>query len=215
MKQYYYVDKAGTRQGPLPLEDINAQDISPTTLVWCKGMEKWMKACEVDDFQALLQEEAELPTSDDSLTDSPQESGRYFSATAERFGIVIDKETSDFIDANKDSVLVVTKYIKEKYDIGLKEAKDIADEIVRGDETTQNETSYSASAYEPETYSSEAPYPVADEDAHILIKIICFFFPIVGLVLFFVKKGDNPKYAKSCIIWGAIGFAFQILMIWL
>ena len=46
MKFYYFVDKEGVRQGPLPLDDLSAYDISPTTLVWTKGMdmEKWLKA---------------------------------------------------------------------------------------------------------------------------------------------------------------------------
>lgn len=46
MKFYYFVDKEGVRQRPLPLDDLSAYDISPTTLVWTKGMdmEKWLKA---------------------------------------------------------------------------------------------------------------------------------------------------------------------------
>ena len=39
MKFYYFVDKEGVRQGPLPLDDLSTYDISPTTLVWTKGME--------------------------------------------------------------------------------------------------------------------------------------------------------------------------------
>lgn len=42
MKFYYFLDKEGVRQGPLPLDNLSAYDISPTTLVWTKGMEKWM-----------------------------------------------------------------------------------------------------------------------------------------------------------------------------
>ena len=54
MKFYYFVDKEGVRQGPLPLDDLSAYDISPTTLVWTKGMEKWMKAKDVADFSDIL-----------------------------------------------------------------------------------------------------------------------------------------------------------------
>ena len=55
MKFYYFVDKEGVRQGPLPLDDLSTYDISPTTLVWTKGMEKWLKAKDVDDFRDILQ----------------------------------------------------------------------------------------------------------------------------------------------------------------
>lgn len=55
MKFYFYVDQEGVRQGPLPLEDITSNDISPDTLVWCKGMKEWQKAKTVEDFSTLLQ----------------------------------------------------------------------------------------------------------------------------------------------------------------
>ena len=62
MKQYYYVDKGGIRQGPFPLEEMPSSEITPETLVWCKGMEKWLKAIAVEDFQQLLsqKEKAEI-----------------------------------------------------------------------------------------------------------------------------------------------------------
>ena len=54
MKFYYYVDKEGVRQGPLPLEDIAIDEIQPETLVWCKGMKNWEKAKNVDDLCFLF-----------------------------------------------------------------------------------------------------------------------------------------------------------------
>lgn len=54
MKFYYYVDKEGVRQGPLPLEDLTSEDISPKTLVFCKGMTNWQKAQDVADFAGIL-----------------------------------------------------------------------------------------------------------------------------------------------------------------
>lgn len=62
MKFYYYVDKEGERQGPLPLEDLTSYDISPDTLVWCKGMENWQKAKNVHDFDGITHsQEQEVP----------------------------------------------------------------------------------------------------------------------------------------------------------
>jgi len=60
MKQYYFVDKGGTRQGPRPVAEISSTDITPETLVWCKGMEKWLKAKDVEDFQNLFHQETEI-----------------------------------------------------------------------------------------------------------------------------------------------------------
>lgn len=54
MKYYYYIDKEKCRQGPIALDDLTANEITPHTLVWCKGMEKWIKAKDVDDFSSIL-----------------------------------------------------------------------------------------------------------------------------------------------------------------
>lgn len=72
MKFYYFVDKEGVRQGPLPLDDLSAYDISPTTLVWTKGMEKWMKAKDVADFFDFFKTEED--SNDDQNADSVIES---------------------------------------------------------------------------------------------------------------------------------------------
>lgn len=53
-KQYYYVDPQGVRQGPLPLSSIPREQITPTTKVWCKGMDTWEDAGNVPDFAPLL-----------------------------------------------------------------------------------------------------------------------------------------------------------------
>ena len=54
MKFYYFIDNDKVRQGPLPLEDLRSYDIRPDTLVWCKGMEKWEKAKNLEDFSEFF-----------------------------------------------------------------------------------------------------------------------------------------------------------------
>lgn len=42
--------------------------------------------------------------------------------------------------------------------------------------------------------------------------LLGFFFPIVGLILFLVWKGDYPRKAKSCGIGALVGFIFNIIV---
>lgn len=53
---------------------------------------------------------------------------------------------------------------------------------------------------------------VSDEDAGLGMKILCFLIPIVGIVLYFVKKNEKPTYAKSCLTWGLIGVAVSFVL---
>ena len=43
--------------------------------------------------------------------------------------------------------------------------------------------------------------------------LLSFFFPIVGWVLFFVKRKSNPKMAKACGIWGLVGAAIDLIRV--
>ena len=56
---------------------------------------------------------------------------------------------------------------------------------------------------------------VSSEDAALWMKIVSFLIPIVGLILWAVKKKNEPVAAKSCITWGIIGFAVSIILGWL
>ncbi len=51
-----------------------------------------------------------------------------------------------------------------------------------------------------------------DDSAGILMKILCFLLPIVGLVLYFVKRNSLPNAAKSYLIWAAAGFGLTLLV---
>ena len=54
----------------------------------------------------------------------------------------------------------------------------------------------------------EAP----EDSAGILMKILCFMLPIVGLVLYFVKRNELPNAAKSYMIWAVAGLGFSLLV---
>ena len=58
----------------------------------------------------------------------------------------------------------------------------------------------------------EDSYEYVDDSAGILMKILCFMLPIVGLVLYFVKRNSLPNAAKSYLIWAAAGFGLSLLI---
>lgn len=40
---------------------------------------------------------------------------------------------------------------------------------------------------------------------------LCFLVPLVGFVLYFVKRNEQPNCAKSYLTWAAIGFGLDIV----
>ena len=58
----------------------------------------------------------------------------------------------------------------------------------------------------------EDSYEDVDDSAGILMKILCFMLPIVGLVLYFVKRNSLTNAAKSYLIWAAAGFGLSLLV---
>ena len=132
MRFYYYVDKEGVRQGPLPIEKLTPNEITPDTLVFCKGMKNWQRAKSVDDFYKILNL-GDNGTQDAKTTvtesDDSHDGDVLLSSIAARYGVIIDAETSSYIRENVASKLANIKFIKERFNIGLKEAKEIVDDI--------------------------------------------------------------------------------------
>ena len=53
----------------------------------------------------------------------------------------------------------------------------------------------------------------SQEKAPVLLRILCFFIPLVGLILYAVKYSSEKAYAKSCGIPALIGFILGIVLI--
>lgn len=53
---------------------------------------------------------------------------------------------------------------------------------------------------------------VSQEDCGMGLKIICLLLPIIGIILYFAKKGDEPVAAKSCLNWSLAGFVVAIIL---
>lgn len=57
-----------------------------------------------------------------------------------------------------------------------------------------------------------------DDNPGCLMNGLCFLIPLVGFILYFVKKEELPNCAKSYLTWAAIGVAIgvaiNILGVW-
>jgi uncharacterized membrane protein YvbJ len=51
-----------------------------------------------------------------------------------------------------------------------------------------------------------------DDKPTCLMNGICFLIPIVGIILYFVKKNEQPNCAKSYLQWALISVAIGILI---
>lgn len=65
--------------------------------------------------------------------------------------------------------------------------------------------------YSEEPVDDEGLDEIKSDSAGYLMLALCFLLPIVGLVLYFVKKGRYPNTAKSYLISAAIGFSIAFL----
>ena len=53
---------------------------------------------------------------------------------------------------------------------------------------------------------------VSNEDAGWGLKILSLLLPLVGLILWLVKKDKEPVAAKTCLTWAGIGFIVNIVL---
>ncbi len=51
---------------------------------------------------------------------------------------------------------------------------------------------------------------VSQEPAPFGLRVICFLFMIVGIILYFVKKDEKPVYAKQCLKASLIGVGVSV-----
>ena len=90
----------------------------------------------------------------------------------------------------------------------------------------QNYTQYAQPNYaQPQNGYTQANYaqqqynnPQVEEKkesgkAPVILRILSFFIPLLGLILFIANISENKEYAKSCGIPALIGFIIAILII--
>lgn len=54
------------------------------------------------------------------------------------------------------------------------------------------------------------PQQLVDDNPSTLLKVVCFFVPLVALILYLVNKDKKPVSAKAYGKWGLIGLAVNI-----
>lgn len=78
----------------------------------------------------------------------------------------------------------------------------------------QTQNGYTQANYAQQQYNN----PQAEEKkesgkAPVILRILSFFIPLLGLILFIANISENKEYAKSCGIPALIGFIIAILII--
>lgn len=92
------------------------------------------------------------------------------------------------------------KEIIQPVDDGNAEEEKVNELLKQGRDTNELNLAYSS----PET---------TNKKPKILLKILSFLFPIVGIILFFIKKKDCKKIAKSYLKSAIAGIAVGIIII--
>ena len=69
-KYFAFID--GNQQGPFDLYDLKAAGVRPSTYVWCKGMDDWRRADEVDEIRNLFRRHLEEKKETMNAEVSPQ-----------------------------------------------------------------------------------------------------------------------------------------------
>ena len=52
----------------------------------------------------------------------------------------------------------------------------------------------------------------SEDSAETWMNVLCFLIPIVGLILYFVKKNEYPNTANSYLKWAAVGFGVSLFI---
>lgn len=82
----------------------------------------------------------------------------------------------------------------------------------------QNYTQQSNVYAEKPNYQQQYNNPQVEEKkesekAPVILRILSFFIPLLGLILFIANISENKEYAKSCGIPALIGFLIGLLII--
>ncbi len=82
--QYFYVDKYGAQQGPHTLGELQELGaITPSTLVWHKGLADWKPASSISELSSIIRPNyySSTPPPHNSTYTPPQPEGRAMEAT--------------------------------------------------------------------------------------------------------------------------------------
>ncbi len=82
-----------------------------------------------------------------------------------------------------------------------------------GNAVTNVTPSYQQQPYQQQPY--QQTQQISMEDAGVGLKILSFFIPLIGLILWLVKRNNEPVGAKSLLYCAIAGFVVEIIYTWL
>ena len=116
------------------------------------------------------------------------------------------------INLEKASILI-SEILQKVYLVPLSQELKIEIDVHNGSENQEIESDNDFGTIQTVNDSSmDGIYEVEDDSAGLWMNVLCFLIPIVGLVLYFVKKSNYPNTAKSYLTWAAAGFGVSILI---
>lgn len=71
---------------------------------------------------------------------------------------------------------------------------------------------YQQPAYQQVAQQQTFPKTAPKDEASAGLKVLSFFFPYVGWILYFVFHNEAPAKAKACSKWAWIGVAVSIVL---
>lgn len=54
MSYYFFIDSNGQQQGPVAIDQLMSNGVTPASMVWCEGMADWQRASEVEELNAIF-----------------------------------------------------------------------------------------------------------------------------------------------------------------
>lgn len=76
----------------------------------------------------------------------------------------------------------------------------------------QAEAQPSTAQFSVQSPAQAAPYPVERNEFSFGYWVLCFFFPLVGLILYIVWHDTTPLKARSCGIGALVGFIVSLVL---
>ena len=169
--------------------------------------------CNHEDFDSEVQffiEEFKKQTSDKHFFDARDaylkfKQSEYFSD----FSIKGDECNEGYVHINCTSKTdspspYIAKMLISVYGVTSPDQIEIVD--FGGDKLSEEDYSDASEDY------SESFEEDSEDSAETWMNILCFLIPIVGLILYFVKKNEYPNTAKSYLTWAAVGFGVALLL---
>lgn len=87
----------------------------------------------------------------------------------------------------------------------------VGDVIVKIDDKFDSATDKVENFVNTQIVSPPNVTPDADDAESIWMNILSFFFPIVGIIIWFINRGNKPVLAKGVLKWALIGMVFSLV----